>query len=88
MTLIEIIKENLKNRVAFMSSIGWVVVTSGIFFLVYQDYRINYLFSHGLIPIESYERITSDINNKMVTFVTLVLLYFFKNGNTSKDGRL
>jgi hypothetical protein len=51
--------------------------------VIYGIVQINYQFNHGKIPIEEFERLSSQKETKLIEIVMIIVLFFFR-GQSSK----
>ncbi len=71
------------TRFKFMSVIGGAIIGVYLCVVIYGIVQINYQFNHGKIPIEEFERLSSQKETKLIEIVMIIVLFFFR-GQSSK----
>lgn len=71
------------TRFKFMSVIGGAIIGVYLCVVIYGIVQINYQFNHGKIPIEEFERLSSQKESKLIEIVMIIVLFFFR-GQSSK----
>jgi len=66
-----------------MSVIGGAIIGVYLAIVIYGIIQINYQFNHGKIPIEEFERLSSQKEAKLIEIVMIIVLFFFR-GQSSK----
>jgi len=66
-----------------MSVIGGAIIGVYLCIVIYGIIQINYQFNHGKIPIEEFERLSSQKETKLIEIVMIIVLFFFR-GQSSK----
>ena len=66
-----------------MSVIGGAIIGVYLCVVIYGIVQINYQFNHGKIPIEEFERLSSQKESKLIEIVMIIVLFFFR-GQSSK----
>jgi len=66
-----------------MSVIGGAIIGVYLAIVIYGIIQINYQFNHGKIPIEEFERLSSQKETKLIEIVMIIVLFFFR-GQSSK----
>jgi hypothetical protein len=66
-----------------MSVIGGAIIGVYLCVVIYGIVQINYQFNHGKIPIEEFERLSSQKETKLIEIVMIIVLFFFR-GQSSK----
>lgn len=72
-----------KNK--FMALIGIMFTASFLSLLMYQVVQINYFFGKKRIVLEVYERIISSYFDYLVTLVTIIILFYYKNEKDNEN---
>ncbi len=71
------------TRFKFMSVIGGAIIGVYLCIVIYGIVQVNYQFNHGKIPIEEFERLSSQKETKLIEIVMIIVLFFFR-GQSSK----
>lgn len=71
------------TRFKFMSVIGGAIIGVYLMIITYQVIQVNYQFNHGKLPIEVYERLSTQRDLKIGEIV-LIIMYFFFRGQSGK----
>jgi hypothetical protein len=71
------------TRFKFKSVIGGAIIGVYLCVVIYGIVQINYQFNHGKIPIEEFERLSSQKETKLIEIVMIIVLFFFR-GQSSK----
>ena len=71
------------TRFKFMSVIGGAIIGVYLCVVIYGIVQVNYQFNHGKIPIEEFERLSSQKETKLIEIV-MIIMYFFFRGQSSK----
>jgi hypothetical protein len=66
-----------------MSVIGGAIIGVYLCIVIYGIVQVNYQFNHGKIPIEEFERLSSQKETKLIEIVMIIVLFFFR-GQSSK----
>ena len=66
-----------------MSVIGGAIIGVYLCIVIYGIIQLNYQFNHGKIPIEEFERLSSQKETKLIEIVMIIVLFFFR-GQSSK----
>jgi hypothetical protein len=66
-----------------MSVIGGAIIGVYLCVVIYGIVQVNYQFNHGKIPIEEFERLSSQKETKLIEIVMIIVLFFFR-GQSSK----
>ncbi len=72
-----------KNK--FMALIGIMFTLSFLSLLIYQIVQINYFFGKKRIVLEGYERIITSYFGDIVTLVTIIILFYYKNEKENEN---
>jgi uncharacterized membrane protein YhaH (DUF805 family) len=67
-----------------MSVIGGAIIGVYLIVLIYGIVQVNLQFNHGKIPVEEFERLVSQKENKLIEIVMIIVLFFFR-GQSSKN---
>jgi hypothetical protein len=66
-----------------MSVIGGAIIGVYLCVVIYGIVQVNYQFNSGKIPIEEFERLSSQKETKLIEIVMIIVLFFFR-GQSSK----
>jgi hypothetical protein len=66
-----------------MSVIGGAIIGVYLCVVIYGIIQVNYQFNQGKIPIEEFERLSSQKETKLIEIVMIIVLFFFR-GQSSK----